>query len=127
MYQLNKSKDAVIAHFSKEKKIETLFPENINSITPVAMNNQTENNSVHKIETLFQEEVKSILPVAIMNTQKNTPSIISAPPTDEYDFTIEFKHQPKFKFPSRELNTSPEIEAKIKASIERAILNSKKK
>ena len=91
MYQLNKSKDAVIAHFSKEKKIETLFPENINSITPVAMNNQTENNSVHKIETLFQEEVKSILPVAIMNTQTEKPK-------RTYTKKIKVIEEPEFKF-----------------------------
>jgi len=85
---------------------------------------------VHKIEIFFFLFSNSILTNKIMNTQlENTASIISAPPTDEYDFTIEFKHQPKIKFPSRELNsnTSPEIEAKIKASVERAIRNSLKK
>ena len=78
MYQLNNSKQAVVAHFAEkekkidEKKIDLLFPENIKSINPVAsMSSKTANNS-HKIDLKIQEEVKSILPpVTDMNTEQH--------------------------------------------------------
>ena len=110
MYQLNQSKNAVIAHFAeKEKKIDLLFPENLKSINPVAsMNSKTENNNSHKIDLNSPEKVKSILPVTDMNT--------------EYTINIEVEFQP---IPEKELKPlTPEQQSKIDAKIQRVILNS---
>jgi len=80
MNTLNKSKTAIIAHFGgeekkeEEKKIETLFQENIQDTNPVASMNTTAENNSHKIDLQIPEEVKSIPPVAIMNTTTDFPT-----------------------------------------------------
>jgi hypothetical protein len=72
MYQLNQSKNAVIAAFAHTDnavhKIETLFPEKVkgipsqvpDTVTAIIMNTTATDNAVHKIETLFPEKVKGI-------------------------------------------------------------------